>query len=213
MSHRRLLDDLALFPISTGTDRDDYVPPWRFQFLLDRARYCSEHAKNAQRDYLNFLNNGETEGCKELSASQTVELEKASVQLETACVDLATSEIAAARSAADGAALHAKNAGEAVTEYSDFEQQANEADAVAELRSIFGDLVKIGESAIQENPIGVIAGGLELAGTVAQGSVKQAQRALERLTLERSAVEATAATADALQKLDVARSSFVVAGL
>jgi hypothetical protein len=29
--------------------RDDYVPPWRFQFLLDRARYFAEHAKNAQR--------------------------------------------------------------------------------------------------------------------------------------------------------------------
>ena len=35
--------------------RDDYVPPWRFTFLLERARYFTEHAKNAQREYLNFL--------------------------------------------------------------------------------------------------------------------------------------------------------------
>src|SRR5262249_54748145 len=34
--------------------RDDYLPPWRFQYLLDRSRYFAEHAKNAQRDYLNF---------------------------------------------------------------------------------------------------------------------------------------------------------------
>jgi peptidoglycan hydrolase-like protein with peptidoglycan-binding domain len=193
--------------------RDDYVPPWRFQFLLERARYFSEHAKNAQRDYLNFLNNGETEELKELSASQTVELEKASVQLETARVDLATSEIAAAKSAADGAALHAQHAADAAAEYADFEQQANEADAVSDIGSIFGDLVKIGESAVEGNPFGVIAGGLGLAGTVEQGSVKQAQRAFERRNYERSAAEATAAAADALRKLDVARSGFVAAGL
>jgi hypothetical protein len=30
---------------------DDYVPPWRFQFLLTRARYFAEHAKNAEREY------------------------------------------------------------------------------------------------------------------------------------------------------------------
>jgi hypothetical protein len=41
--------------------KDDYIPPWRFQFLLERARYFAEHAKSAQRDYLNFLNNAEHE--------------------------------------------------------------------------------------------------------------------------------------------------------
>lgn len=29
---------------------DSYVPPWRFQFLLERSRYFAEHAKNAQRE-------------------------------------------------------------------------------------------------------------------------------------------------------------------
>ena len=59
--------------------KDDYIPPWRFQFLLERARYFSEHAKNAQRDYLNFLNNAEREEFQEQSAAQAVEMEKANV--------------------------------------------------------------------------------------------------------------------------------------
>jgi len=50
------------------------VPAWRFQYLLDRARYFSEHSKNAQRDYLNFLNNAENEQYQEMSAAQNVEL-------------------------------------------------------------------------------------------------------------------------------------------
>ena len=60
--------------------KDDYIPPWRFQFLLERARYFSEHAKNAQRDYLNFLNNAENEEFQEQSAAQAVEMEKANVR-------------------------------------------------------------------------------------------------------------------------------------
>jgi hypothetical protein len=75
--------------------RDDYVPPWRFQYLLDRARYFSEHAKNAQRDYLNFLSNGGNEELKEISAAQSVTLEKANVQIDTARVEQATKEVAA----------------------------------------------------------------------------------------------------------------------
>ena len=66
--------------------KDDYIPPWRFQFLLERARYFSEHAKNAQRDYLNFLNNAENEEFQEQSAAQAVEMEKANVRIETARV-------------------------------------------------------------------------------------------------------------------------------
>ena len=64
--------------------KDDYIPPWRFQFLLERARYFSEHAKNAQRDYLNFLNNAEQEEFQEQSAAQAVEMEKANVAIESA---------------------------------------------------------------------------------------------------------------------------------
>ncbi len=193
--------------------RDDYVPPWRFQFLLERARSFSEHAKNAQRDYLNFLNNGEVEEFKELSVAQTVELEKSSVQLETARVDLASSETAAASSAAATAALHAQNARDAAADYLTFEEQADQADAVSELGSMFGDELKLGASIMEGNPLGVFGVGLDMFGRKAQESVKEAQRQLEHSNLERSAAEAKAAADDALRKVDVARSSFVVAGL
>ena len=75
---------------------DTYVPPWRFQFLLERARYFAEHAKNAQREYLNFLSNAEREEFQELSASQNVEMEKSNVRIETARVDQVQLEVEAA---------------------------------------------------------------------------------------------------------------------
>ena len=77
--------------------KDNYIPPWRFQFLLERARYFAEHAKNAQRDYLNFLNNAEHEEFQEQNAAQAVEMEKANVRIESARVAQVTAEVTAAR--------------------------------------------------------------------------------------------------------------------
>src|SRR5262249_23020226 len=68
---------------------DDYVPPWRFQFLLTRARYFAEHAKNAEREYLNFLQNAEHEEFQELSVAQNVVLEKSNVRIENSRLDQA----------------------------------------------------------------------------------------------------------------------------
>ena len=104
--------------------RDDYVPPWRFQYLLDRSRYYSEHAKNAQRDYLNFLSNAENEELKELSAAQNVELEKANIQIETARVEQASKEVTAAKQSADLASLNAKDANQKLEDYKDFDSES-----------------------------------------------------------------------------------------
>jgi hypothetical protein len=191
----------------------DYIPPWRFSFLLDRARYFAEHAKSAQHDYLNFLNNAEHEEFQEQSASQNVEMEKSNVLVETAKVDLANAEVAAAQAAADGAALHAQHAKEKADEYFDFELQANDADAWAALGSSFGDLVDIGKGLVSENPLEVIGGALGLTNTAKGLSVKQADRDREWHDLVRTEAEANAAAAKALKKLDVARSALVVAGL
>jgi hypothetical protein len=76
--------------------RDDYVPPWRFQFLLERGRYFAEHAKQAQRDYLNFLSTAEREELQENSAEQAVALESANIAIENARVDQASLEHLAA---------------------------------------------------------------------------------------------------------------------
>ena len=101
--------------------RDGYIPPWRFGFLLDRARYFVEHAKNAQRDYLNFLSNAENEELKELSAAQNVELEKVNVAVETARKDMASREHDAAKASMKLADLAAANAQARLDKFESFE--------------------------------------------------------------------------------------------
>ena len=60
-------------------------------------------------------------------------MEKMNVRMETANVDIQAADLQVEKATADGAALHAKNAHDAATEYFDFEQQANEADAIADM--------------------------------------------------------------------------------
>lgn len=117
---------------------DDYVPPWRFSFLLDQARYFTDHAKNAQRDYLNFLNNAENEEYKEMSASQNVELENSNVQIETARVEQASLQVQSAQQSAALAQLTAQDAGSRAAAYKTFDQQANEIAGTGEFASAFG---------------------------------------------------------------------------
>ena len=75
----------------------DYLPPWRFSFLLERGRYFAEHAKNGQRDYLNFLNSAEHEEFQEQSLAQNVEMEKSNIRIETARVDQVQDEVNASQ--------------------------------------------------------------------------------------------------------------------
>src|SRR5262249_26943891 len=120
--------------------RDDYLPPWRFQYLLDRSRYFAEHAKNAQRDYLNFLSNAENEEMKELSAAQNVELEKANVQIETARVDQAAKEVAAAKQSKTLAEQNAKDAQDKLDDYNEFDSESDFLDVVSTFSSIAGGI-------------------------------------------------------------------------
>ena len=111
------------------------MPPWRFSFLLDQARYFAEHAKNAQRDYLNFLNNAENEEFQEQSLTQNVEMEKMNVNIETSKVDMVSAELAATQAAADVATLQAQDAQDRADEYLSLELQEDEADSWSALVS------------------------------------------------------------------------------
>ncbi len=75
---------------------DDYVPPWRFSYLIDRARYYTGHAKTTQSDYLNYLSNAEREEFHEQSEEQRVAQERQSVRTERARVDQSRRELEAA---------------------------------------------------------------------------------------------------------------------
>ncbi len=123
---------------------DSYVPPWRFQFLLDRARYFAEHAKNAQREYLNFLSNAEREEFQELSAAQNVEMEKSNVRIEGAKVDQTRLEVAAAFQSVLLASIAASNSGLRLERYVDYDKRMDELESSSLLGSILGGLVGVG---------------------------------------------------------------------
>jgi peptidoglycan hydrolase-like protein with peptidoglycan-binding domain len=191
--------------------RDDYVPPWRFQFLLERARYFAEHAKSAERDYLNFLNNAEHEEYQELSASQNVELEKANVRIETARVDQAQAEVAASQQSAKLADLNASDAQKRLKNFQDFDTHMSELNSL----SFGAGMISFAEGAIElsaGDPRGLsgIASGLSQTATAGK---EELQRNLEEDNLKLAVDEANQAKQVALAQLEVTKAGLIVAGL
>lgn len=201
--------------------KDDYIPPWRFQFLLERARYFSEHARNAQRDYLNFLNNAEHEEFQEQNAAQAVEMEKANVSIETARVSQGVLEVVAANESADLASLTATNSQQRLENYREFDNDMR----AAEAGSFFGSFISSVASAAVTglvNPAAAAGGlggalALGIAGSALQSGSEMSkanlQRDLELKNLKLSVGEAQQAEKVALAQLAVANAGLVVAGL
>jgi hypothetical protein len=196
--------------------RDDYVPPWRFQYLLDRARYFSEHAKNAQRDYLNFLSNAESEEFKEMSIAQNVELEKANVRVETARVEQASLQVRAALDSAQLADLTAQDAAARASAYRSFDDQANALAGTGDLVAVLGAGGLVG---------GLVGDVVHVIGDVADfftgGAVAKEldrriaslQRQYELYSLQLASRESQQAVLVSQAQLDVAKAGLVVAGL
>ena len=193
------------------------MPPWRFPFLLERGRYFAEHAKNAQREYLNFLGNAEREEFQELSASQNVEMEKSNVRIETARVDQVLLEVQAAKESADLASMHAAHAAEAFEEYLEYDDVADEADQKSLLGSILGGVAQLAGGLATKNPAMVIQGGVGLFDAAVGGSARldasAAHRQLEKRDLERSGREAARSAVIGTTQLAAATSGLLVAGL
>jgi hypothetical protein len=185
--------------------RDDFVPPWRFAYLLDRARYFTDHAKNAERDYLNFLSNAENAELQERSAAQNVELEKANVEIDNARVDLATTQLAAAHESATLAALTASDAAARVQDYKSFEEWSGNVDLWSKAES-FG-------LGVAEALAGDPAGAAQAENSIS-GAVEDYQsRGLEENNLTYAANEAAQAQSVAEAQAGVAQAGLVVAGL
>jgi peptidoglycan hydrolase-like protein with peptidoglycan-binding domain len=194
---------------------DDYVPPWRFQFLLERARYFAEHAKSAERDYLNFLNNAEHEEYQELSASQNVELEKANVRIETARVDQARQEVTASHESADLAQLNADDAATRLKNFQDFDTHMSELNSV----SFASGVLSIGKGIVEIAYSGG-AGAASGVSDITSGAVQTAnagkeelQRNLEENNLKLSVGEANQAARVAQAQLKVTMAGLLVSGL
>lgn len=208
--------------------QDTYVPPWRFQFLLERARYFAEHAKNAQRDYLNFLSNAEREDSQELSVAQNVEMEKSNIRVETARVDQVRLEVESAKASQKLAQDTAQNANARHARYEELDKRADDLAGTGKSASLLKDFytyTSIG------GLIGKATGGLfkEVTQDIASGigdfysggSVSRAvdraiaseQREYEKFSLGLAAQEAGQAAVVAQRQLAVAESGLVVAGL
>lgn len=197
---------------------DTYVPPWRFQLLLERARYFAEHAKNAQREHLNFLSNAEHEEFQEMGASQNVEMEKSNVRIETARVDQVRLEVAVSSQSKELADLTRENAGQRQKDYREFDEFADDMDWVSRAGMAAGIVGGIISGALKGGGVwGAIGGGLSAAGSAAQQEaqhqVADAQRDLEKKNLARSVEEAKKAAEVATAQLAVAEAGLVVAGL
>jgi hypothetical protein len=209
-----LTAEARLFQIWSGFNylgyRDDYVPPWRFQYLLERSRYFAEHARNAQRDYLNFLSNAENEELKELSAAQNVELEKANVQIETARVKQARKEVTAAKKSRELAKLNAKDAETRLQKFDEFDSCALGIDTLSALASTVEAFANPAKPLEKAGLVVGIAHGIGAAFGIAKGDQ---QRDLERLNLALAVGEANQAKKVADAQLAVARAGHVVAGV
>lgn len=203
---------------------DDYVPPWRFQFLLDRARYFAEHAKNAQREYLNFLTNAEREEFQELTAAQNVEMEKSNVRLESARVDQAQAEVEGAKASDELAALTARNAFTRAEAYATFNQRADDLSDQVLAGSAVSTLGAIGSGilsgalaggvggAIVGGISGLLSGGGQTISEEAQLEIAGEQRDFEEKSLGLTASEADQAALVAQRQLAVSQSTLLVAG-
>jgi len=177
----------------------DYVPPWRFAFLLDRARYFAEHAKNVERDYLNFLSNAEHEEFQEQSAAQNVEMEKSNIRIETARVDQALAEVSASQESENLAALNASDAKARLDNYRDFDSWMSVFEDVSLVSSV-------GEAILSKDPF-------KVSGAATEVGKGWAQRELEKKNLNLAVGEANQAAKVAQAQLGVATEGLVVAGL
>ena len=205
--------------------RDDYVPPWRFQFLLERGRYFAEHAKQAQRDYLNFLSTAEREELQQKSAEQAVALENANIAIEDARVEQATAEHEAARIGEELSKLTAQNALARENNYKEFDRKAeDESDAPwwEQTLQVGGAIISGGASGLVKGGFwggvaGAAGGLLSSAGSLSaqerQDRIQQAQREYEKKSLELARQEASKAIEIATQLIAVATAAVIVANL
>lgn len=86
------------------------VPIWSFQYLQNVARYFTQQAIQAERDFVNFQDRGENEALTRQQLEQSVSLAKAEQELAKKQREAAESEAAAYTTGVELAKLRADNA-------------------------------------------------------------------------------------------------------
>jgi len=195
---------------------DSYIPPWKFTYLVDRARYYADQAKNLQRDYLNFISNAEREQFQEMSVSQTVTMEQMNVTIDEARVEQGRAELEAARESEELAHLQALNSQKRLDNYTSYDSLADGADFVAGSAMVVGAGAQIALASATGSPAdiaGAVSGSSNAVGGIASLIKEGAQREMEKKNLELSIKEAAQAELVAEAQIDVSEAALQVASL
>lgn len=195
---------------------DTYVPPWRFSFLLDRSRYFVEHAKNAQREYLNFLDHAEREEFQEQTAAQNVEMEKSNIRIETARVDQTVLEVESAKAAGELAQLTAANSQARLDAYTDFDAYTDDLQETTLGSFVIGVADAVYDTVPGWGELAQGIGDFFSGGAVSNAKanlVAAAQREMEKANLGLAVSEARQSALIAQSQLGVVQAGLQVAGL
>ncbi len=208
--------------------KDNFLPPWKFSFLLDRARYYTDQTKNLQRDYLNFISNAEREELQEMSAGQALSMERMNVTIENARVDLSLNEVETAQESNELALLQIDNASKRKQNFDDYDKTADAADFVVGVYSVVSAIPAIagaiagGVAGTAVNPgVGSSVGAFMGASATGAGAITQlaqlfkesAQRDMEQKNLDLAISEATKAEDVSKEQLESAEQSLKIANL
>jgi len=140
---------------------DEYVPIWRYSFLLEQARYFADRARAAERDTLNFFEKGYAEEEKARNLTQTIATQSLSLRMAGAKVEQMEQRTDIAQAQVDLFDLRMQNA----------ERNAQDAIAVG-LASAFSYSVSVSTGFLQAS----VGFGVSFSpGAIAQGFAKAAE--------------------------------------
>ncbi|HEX3030367.1 MAG TPA: PKD domain-containing protein, partial [Clostridia bacterium] len=212
---------------------DSFIPPWRFQFLLGRARYFAEHAKSLQSEYINFLSNAEREEYQEMLAEQNVVMEKGNIYIESARVNQNVLAVEASKQSKELSELIKEDSAKRVDAFKHFDEQARKhtekilhGSKVSLLGGIISGGISGGEAGARGGGwagaalgaiTGAFLGGLQGYGQSesleAQMAMQTCQREYELINLGLAEKEAGKAAKVAVDQLAVANAALVVSQL
>ena len=99
---------------------DTYVPVWTYPFLLNASRYLTEHAKQLERDSLQFLSSAEAELGNLKLMAQTVATAQSQLAVESRRIDEALASVTIAEAGVDLANQRMENAQSRIEELDNF---------------------------------------------------------------------------------------------
>ena len=156
--------------------KDDFVPPFRFEALLNIANEFAQKAQSAERDLINFKQLFEQESFALMQAEQNLALSNADVSLEALNVDLAASNQTIS-------VLQAEQASRARQHYTDLIAAGlNDSEKAALFTAVaaasFSGLATIGSSvsgiagvvSAIANPLGTVTDVVSAGGDLASGT-------------------------------------------